>query len=85
MGGPSGHRAAQLDLARKVKAARIQRLMTQQELAEKAGMGRATVARIEVGGVTPRMRTVKDLAKALQVEPTDLVQSSLWARGSDGG
>lgn len=50
------------------------RFLTQRELAEKAGIGEATVVRIEKGQQTPTFRTIKRLAAALNVDPSDLAQ-----------
>ena len=48
------------------------RALTQQELAEKAGVTRGTVTRIEAGydGYPP---TIRKLAAALGVEPSELM------------
>lgn len=45
--------------------------LSQEDLAEKAGVGRATVARGERGGAI-RPSSVRKLAKALGVKPRDL-------------
>jgi len=47
--------------------------MTQQELADAAGVGRITVSNIERGLTQPRMPTLKKLAKALRVKPVELL------------
>jgi transcriptional regulator with XRE-family HTH domain len=56
--------------------------MTQGDLAAAAGVGRATVARLETDSVTqPHMGTITALATALDVTPTDLVgdPAAIWA------
>jgi transcriptional regulator with XRE-family HTH domain len=52
---------------------RERRAMTQQELAEKAGITRAALSRIESGQAEPRPPTVRRLAAALRVEPDQLM------------
>lgn len=68
------------DLARRVKSARRARFMSQDELSERSGLGRATIARIELAQTTPHGRTIRSLAEALEVQPSDLVSDpdSLW-------
>jgi DNA-binding XRE family transcriptional regulator len=50
---------------------RIERGVTQAELAERAGVRRATVARIEAG-YPALLRTARSLAEALGVEISEL-------------
>jgi transcriptional regulator with XRE-family HTH domain len=71
---------ARRNLAGRVRSLRAARFLTQEDLSDLAGVGRATVARIEAGQITPRMRTVRSLATALGVEPRDLVSDpgALW-------
>ncbi|MBU8857411.1 helix-turn-helix transcriptional regulator [Micromonospora sp. WMMB482] len=73
---------ARLLLATRLRAARVARLLTQEELSEASGLGRATIARIEAGQTVPHMRTVRALAEALQVPLEELVASppALWSR-----
>lgn len=56
----------------RLRAMREARLMTQEELAEKAGVSRFTVARTE-RGEPARYSTVRQLAEALGVEPAVLM------------
>lgn len=53
---------------------RESRFLTQQELAERAGLALTTVARLEAGKTVARLRTVRTLAKALGCKPVDLVR-----------
>lgn len=57
--------------------------MSQDELSERSGVGRATIARIELGQTTPHGRTIRFIAEALEVEPRDLVPDPdiLWGGG----
>ena len=49
------------------------RLLTQEELAQKAGVSTSTVANIETDNREPHFRTIRKLAKALDIEPTELL------------
>jgi transcriptional regulator with XRE-family HTH domain len=55
---------------------RQRRALTQQQLAEKAGVNRVTVARLETGADSPKPTTVRKLADALRVGPEDLMDPS---------
>lgn len=50
--------------------------LTQAELAEKAGVSRATVMAIELGTTDPVPRTIRALATALEVRPSDMMDSA---------
>jgi transcriptional regulator with XRE-family HTH domain len=56
----------------RLKQVRQRKALTQQQLAEKAGVNRATVARLEGGSDAPSPTTVRKLADALGVQPEDL-------------
>jgi DNA-binding XRE family transcriptional regulator len=56
--------------ARKV---RTRHLLTQDELADKAGLSQSTIANIERNNAEPEFRTIRKLAKALDVDPTELL------------
>ena len=53
---------------------RERRALSQQELAERAGITRAALSRIETGLSEPHPRTVRKLAEALGVGPEDLME-----------
>ena len=53
---------------------RFRAALSQIELAKKAGVTPAAVSRIERNRVEPQMRTVRKLAKALEVEPRVLIE-----------
>jgi transcriptional regulator with XRE-family HTH domain len=59
----------------KLKDLRIERALTQQELADASGIGKNTVNRIERNETEPHLSTLRKLASALDVKPTDLVKS----------
>ena len=47
--------------------------LSQQALAEKAGLVQSTITNLELGKHNPRWQTIHMLAKALKVKPQDLV------------
>lgn len=56
-----------------VKKVRERALLTQKELADRAGIGTATLNRIEKDRVEPHFTTIRKLAKALDVDPFELL------------
>ena len=58
----------------KLRETRKHALLTQQQLAEKSGVGVTTIIRVERNQVEPQARTIRKLAKALGVEPHELLQ-----------
>jgi DNA-binding XRE family transcriptional regulator len=61
-------RVAELAIARKLKALREERGLTQGQLALKAGTGQAAVARIESGRSLPKLDLLARLAAALGMQ-----------------
>jgi transcriptional regulator with XRE-family HTH domain len=57
----------------KLRELRRRRVMTLEELAEKANVGRNTIWRLEHGVMGAQPRTIRKLAKALDVKPEELV------------
>jgi transcriptional regulator with XRE-family HTH domain len=58
----------------KLRRIRDERLLSQRELAEKAGLSPTTILKLEAGRVEdPHPRTVRKLADALEVEPRALI------------
>jgi transcriptional regulator with XRE-family HTH domain len=57
----------------KLREVRTSRLLTQSELSEKSGVNTTTIVRIERNQVEPHFRTIRKLAKALDVDPTELL------------
>ena len=57
----------------RLREVRTRRLLTQEELAEKSGVSPSTVANIERDHREPHFRTIRKLAKALDVDPTELL------------
>ena len=58
----------------RLKNLRTLNALTQAELADRAGLTTAAVARIERSEVEPRPTTLRKLAKALNVQPRDLIE-----------
>jgi HTH-type transcriptional regulator, competence development regulator len=69
----------EVDMAR-LRELRRRRVLTLEELAEKASVGRNTIWRLEHGVMGAQPRTIRKLAKALNVEPEELVKT-----GDDNG
>jgi transcriptional regulator with XRE-family HTH domain len=69
----------EVDMAR-LRELRRRRVLTLEELAERAGVGRNTIWRLEHGVMGAQPRTIRKLAKALNVEPEELVKT-----GDDNG
>jgi transcriptional regulator with XRE-family HTH domain len=67
-----------LYIGEKLRETRKRKLLTQEQLAERSGVGIATIIRIERNQVEPRGSTIRKLAEALGVEPEELVR-----RGGD--
>src|SRR3954451_17497531 len=51
---------------------RVERFLSQRELARQAGLHAITLVRLEAGRTAPSTRSVRALATALGVEPRDL-------------
>ncbi|MCY3682694.1 MAG: helix-turn-helix domain-containing protein [Gemmatimonadetes bacterium] len=60
-------------IAANITRLRLDRQLTQEELARKAGISLMALRNIERGTVVPRARTLTDLGKALRVPIRDLV------------
>lgn len=58
----------------KVKRERIAQTMTQEQLAEKAGISAAALVRIERNQADPHVSTIRKLADALGVDPRYLIE-----------
>jgi transcriptional regulator with XRE-family HTH domain len=57
----------------RLKNLRIRRALTQQELADRASISSNALNRIELNKAEPHMSTLRKLANALDVDPTDLL------------
>ena len=61
-----------MTFAENLRRARIERFLSQRELARQAGLHAITLVRLEAGSTAPSSRSVRALAAALGVEPRDL-------------
>jgi transcriptional regulator with XRE-family HTH domain len=70
----------------RLRTLRLQRFLTQENLAKRSGLSRTTIRRLEAGEVRPRIHTVTVLARGLEVAPDDLVPdpAQFWA-GENAG
>ena len=59
----------------RLKALRLQRMLSQRELAERAGVAHATIVRLEAGAEA-QYGTARKLAQALGVEPRELAEEA---------
>ncbi len=59
----------------KLNQLRTQEALTQRDLSERTGLTIVTVSRIEQNQVEPRLSTVRRLAEALGVHPSQLMES----------
>ncbi len=65
----------------KLRKVRDERLLSQRELAEKAGLSPTTILKLEAGRVDdPHPRTVRKLAGALGVAPAEILEQFVEAR-----
>lgn len=63
-------------LGEKIKFLRVRAGLTQEKLAEKAGISLDYMGKIEVSINRPGLRTILKLAKALEIEPFEIVKLS---------
>lgn len=63
---------------RKLQATRVRRLLTQQQLANEAGVDLNSIQRWEAGSSFPRMQHLARLCQVLSVEPDELVADDEW-------
>ena len=62
-----------MKIAHKLAKVRASQGYTQSKLAELSGVHRVTIARIESGEISPNVRTLEKLAKALNVKVDELL------------
>jgi serine-type D-Ala-D-Ala carboxypeptidase/endopeptidase len=65
---------AVVKIGKNLRTKRIEKFMSQAELAETSGLSEAHVGRIERDEVEPHLSTIRKLAGALGVEPQELVK-----------
>ena len=67
---------AVVHIGERLKRLRTLNALTQAQLAERAGVTTATVARAERDEIEPHMPTVRKLSDALGVHPRELIEGS---------
>ncbi len=60
-------------IGRRLRAERVRRFWTQERLAKEAGISQKAISKIETNQVEPHFSTILKLAKALGVDPSELV------------
>jgi transcriptional regulator with XRE-family HTH domain len=60
-------------IGERLRRLRERRALRQEDLAALAGLGKNTVNRLEKNRTEPHMTTIRKLAEALDVDPTELV------------
>lgn len=60
----------------KIKKARIDKEITQQELAEKSGISRISISKYERGDRIPSPRILKELSKVIDIDIDGILSSS---------
>jgi transcriptional regulator with XRE-family HTH domain len=63
-------------IGRNLRRLREDRLLTQAELADRAGIALSSLVRIENDQVDPRFSSIRKLARALDVDPHELTRGS---------
>jgi len=63
----------QLPSLPRLRTVRIGRALSQAELAQRSGVSRVSITRLEGGAVDARFATIRKLAEALGVDPRDLM------------
>lgn len=62
------------NLSKNLRAARAEREMTQEEVAERSGVQAGEISRIENGKRDPQVSTVLKIAKGLGIKPGQLLE-----------
>lgn len=63
-----------IKVGKKLKEARVRSLLTQEELADMAGVSAGTIVKIEREQVDPHFSTIRKLARALDIDPPSLLE-----------
>lgn len=64
----------ELRVSARLKALRLERELTQDTLAKKAGLERKTVNRIENGHFSPNLSTLIRVCRVLKVKPSEVLE-----------
>jgi len=60
----------------KLRRLRVGQALSQQELERMTGIAQSTISNLELGNRPARLSTIRKLAEALNVEPTELMQEN---------
>jgi serine-type D-Ala-D-Ala carboxypeptidase/endopeptidase len=63
---------AVVKIGKNLRAKRVEKFMSQAELADASSLSEAHVGRIERNEVEPHLSTIRKLARALSIEPSEL-------------
>jgi transcriptional regulator with XRE-family HTH domain len=69
-------------VGKRIANERERRLLTQAELAQRAGISQSTLSQIESGRVSPHIGTLRKIARALEIEPQELTYPKAQAPSS---
>jgi transcriptional regulator with XRE-family HTH domain len=72
---PDAGAVVRLPFAENLRRIRLARFLSQAELGRRSGVHAITITRLESGRTAPSTRTVRALAAALDVPPSDLATS----------
>ena len=64
----------ELRVSTRLKKLRLERELSQDALAQKAGIERKTINRIENGHFSPNLSTLLSVCKALKVKPSEVLE-----------
>lgn len=68
----------------KLREARLAKVVDRQELAERSGVSRSAIARIELGQSNARLSTIKKLVSVLGIDPSTLIEREVVTRPGRG-
>ena len=60
----------------KLRRLRVEHALSQQDLERMTGIAQSTISNLELGNRPARLSTIRKLAEALNVEPTELMQEN---------
>lgn len=66
--------SAFMDVGKKIKEKRVQKKLTQQQLASDIDMEKTNLSRIEAGRTNPTLWTLLKISNALQIHVTELLE-----------
>lgn len=73
-----------MDFPQNLRRLRLERFLSQAELARQSGLHTITISRLEAGRAKPSTRTVRALAKSLAVTPGELATPDEVAEADKG-